>query len=92
MLGDPCPLPTADSEKRRKSSYKKNLFIHAPMSNVGGVMYDQDAICANVPGSFTRGNMDGKLTIVVSVLQQLEKMPTQSLKAMENRLYGPPRR
>ncbi|TFY55778.1 hypothetical protein EVJ58_g8034 [Rhodofomes roseus] len=30
-LGDPCPLPDADSEKRRKLSEKKKLLIHAPM-------------------------------------------------------------
>lgn len=58
-LGDPCPLPDADSEKRRKLSEKKKLLIHAPMSDVGGVMYDKDAVYINVPGSFTRGNADG---------------------------------
>ena len=61
VLGDPCPLPTAESEKRRKLSEKKKLLIHAPMSDVGGVMYDKDAVWVNVPGSFTRGNVDGRL-------------------------------
>ena len=61
VLGDPCPLPTAESEKKRKLSEKKKLLIHAPMSDVGGVMYDKDAVWVNVPGSFTRGNLDGKL-------------------------------
>lgn len=56
QLGDPCPLPNADSEKRRKLSEKKKLLIHAPMSDVGGVVYDKDAVWINVPGSFTRGN------------------------------------
>ncbi|KAK7048222.1 hypothetical protein R3P38DRAFT_2868069 [Favolaschia claudopus] len=58
ILGDPCPLPDADSEKRRKLSEKKKLLIHAPMSDIGGVMYDKDAVWVNVPGSFTRGNTD----------------------------------
>ncbi|EFI27230.1 GTP binding protein [Coprinopsis cinerea okayama7 len=58
VLGDPCPLPTEESEKRRKLSEKKKLLIHAPMSDVGGVMYDKDAVWINVPGSFTRGNAD----------------------------------
>ena len=53
MLKDPCPLPTVESEKRRKMSDKMKL-IHAPMSDVGGVMYDKDAVYVNVPGSFTR--------------------------------------
>lgn len=52
-LNDPCPLPTNDSEKRRKLSDKAKL-IHAPMSDVGGVMFDKDAVYINVPGSFTK--------------------------------------
>ena len=60
VLGDPCPLPTVESEKKRKLSEKKKLLIHAPMSDVGGVMYDKDAVWVNVPGSFTRGNLDGR--------------------------------
>jgi len=60
LLSDPCPLPTSDSEKRRKLSEKQKL-IHAPMSDVGGVMYDKDAVYINVPGSFSRhaGNGEG---------------------------------
>ncbi|KAI5118869.1 hypothetical protein M0805_005311 [Coniferiporia weirii] len=58
VLGDPCPLPDANSERRRKLSEKKKLLVHAPMSDVGGVMYDKDAVWINVPGSFTRGNAD----------------------------------
>ena len=65
VLGDPCPLPTAESEKKRKLSEKKKLLIHAPMSDVGGVMYDKDAVWVNVPGSFTRGNVDGKLYCIL---------------------------
>jgi ribosome biogenesis protein BMS1 len=58
-LGDPCPLPDADAVKRRKLSEKKKLLVHAPMSDLGGVMYDQDAVWVNVPGNFTRGE-DGR--------------------------------
>jgi len=61
QLGDPCPLPDEESEKRRKLSEKKKLLIHAPMSDVGGVIYDKDAVWINVPGSFSRGNNQGTL-------------------------------
>ena len=59
LLGDPCPLPDVNSEKRRKLSEKKKLLIHAPMSDVGGVIYDKDAVWINVPGNFTRDETSG---------------------------------
>ena len=48
-----------DSEKRRKLSEKKKLILHAPMSDVGGVMYDKDAVYVDVPGTFAKGNNEG---------------------------------
>jgi ribosome biogenesis protein BMS1 len=53
-LADPCPLPTLESERRRKMGEKAKL-IHAPMSDVGGLMFDKDAVYINVPGSFSKG-------------------------------------
>lgn len=53
LLADPCPLPTTESEKKRRLA-DRNKMIHAPMSDVGGLMYDKDAVYINVPGSFTR--------------------------------------
>jgi ribosome biogenesis protein BMS1 len=53
-LQDPCPLPTIESERRRKLSDKARL-VHAPMSDLGGISYDKDAVYVNVPGNFTRG-------------------------------------
>ncbi len=44
-----------------KLSEKKKFLVHAPMSDVGGMMYDKDAVWVNVPGSFTRGNRDGEV-------------------------------
>lgn len=52
-LPDPCPLPDTDSEKRRKLSDKAKT-IHAPMSDVGGIMFDKDAVYINVPGHFSK--------------------------------------
>ncbi|KAG0175577.1 Glycoside hydrolase 2 (Mannanase, beta-galactosidase) [Apophysomyces sp. BC1034] len=50
VLPDPCPLPI----KERKRLDEKNKLIYAPMSDVGGVMYDKDAVYINVPGNFTK--------------------------------------
>ncbi|KAI9015835.1 hypothetical protein CLU79DRAFT_764928 [Phycomyces nitens] len=50
VLPDPCPLP----DKERKRLDEKYKLIYAPMSDVGGVMYDKDAVYINVPGHFTK--------------------------------------
>ncbi|KAK0544480.1 Glycoside hydrolase 2 (Mannanase, beta-galactosidase) [Tilletia horrida] len=52
-LADPCPLPNNETEKRRKLADKARL-IHAPMSDVGGILFDKDAVYVNVPGNFSR--------------------------------------
>ena len=53
-LADPCPLPDQDSEKRRKLSEKRKLLVHAPMSDIGGIVYDKDAVWISVPGAFSK--------------------------------------
>jgi hypothetical protein len=52
----------ADAEKRCLSE-RKELRVHAPMADFGGVAYHKDAVYVNVPGSFTRGNADGEHTV-----------------------------
>ncbi|GLB38154.1 putative protein of unknown function (DUF663) [Lyophyllum shimeji] len=91
VLGDPCPMPDADSEKRRKLSEKKKLLIHAPMSDVGGVMYDKDAVWVNVPGSFTRGNTDvpqGEGEQMVMDLQDVNSTLEDAVARSQIRLLG----
>ncbi|TFK23423.1 DUF663-domain-containing protein [Coprinopsis marcescibilis] len=90
-LGDPCPLPNADSEKRRKLSEKKKLLIHAPMSDVGGVMYDKDAVWINVPGNFTRGNTDilqGEGEQMVMDLQDVSSTLEDAVAKSQIRLFS----
>uniref|UniRef100_A0A7M5V0L6 Ribosome biogenesis protein BMS1 homolog n=2 Tax=Clytia hemisphaerica TaxID=252671 RepID=A0A7M5V0L6_9CNID len=47
-LPDPCPLP--DKVKKRSLSEKERL-IYAPMSGVGGIVYDKDAVYIDLGGS-----------------------------------------
>ena len=58
ILPDPCPLPN----KVRRSLSEKHKVIYAPMSNVGGIMYDKDAVYINVPGNFIKkSDQEGNL-------------------------------
>ncbi|KIY72475.1 DUF663-domain-containing protein [Cylindrobasidium torrendii FP15055 ss-10] len=91
ILGDPCPLPDADSEKRRKLSEKKKLLVHAPMSDIGGVMYDKDAVWINVPGSFSRGNADvpqGEGEQMVMDMQDASATLEDAVAQSNIRLFG----
>lgn len=47
-LPDPCPLP--EKEKKRSLNQKERL-IYAPMSGVGGLVYDKDAVYIDLGGS-----------------------------------------
>ncbi|KAF5360824.1 hypothetical protein D9756_004571 [Leucocoprinus leucothites] len=91
QLGDPCPLPDEESEKRRKLSEKKKLLIHAPMSDVGGVIYDKDAVWINVPGSFSRGHNEvpqGEGEQMVMDLQDVPNTLEDAVSKSQIRLFG----
>ncbi|EFJ46282.1 hypothetical protein VOLCADRAFT_62777 [Volvox carteri f. nagariensis] len=45
-LPDPCPLP--DTVKRRGLNDKERL-LYAPMADVGGLLYDKDAVYIDIP-------------------------------------------
>ncbi|GMK58765.1 hypothetical protein CspeluHIS016_0602070 [Cutaneotrichosporon spelunceum] len=88
-LRDPCPLPTLESERRRKMGEKAKL-IHAPMSDVGGVMYDKDAVYVNVPGSFSRDSdaPKGEGERMVMAMQEASTTLADALENSEIRLFG----
>jgi ribosome biogenesis protein BMS1 len=50
-LDDPVPLPETDPEKRKlkRSLNAKETLLYAPMSDVGSVIFDRDAVYINVP-------------------------------------------
>ncbi|XP_046584794.1 ribosome biogenesis protein BMS1 homolog [Haliotis rubra] len=50
FLPDPCPTP---SREKRRSLNDKERFIYAPMSGVGGIVYDKDAVYIDLGGAAT---------------------------------------
>jgi ribosome biogenesis protein BMS1 len=70
-LDDPCGLPKKvdDKKKKRKTLDEKQRVLYAPMSDVGGILYDRDAVYIDVPGHFqkkkTADEKDGPKEIVV---------------------------
>ena len=45
-LPDPCPLP---SSLKRRGLNDKDRLIYAPMADVGGLLYDKDAMYIDIP-------------------------------------------
>lgn len=54
-LHDPCPLP--DKERKRSLNEKERL-VYAPMSGVGGIVYDKDAVYIDLGGSHSLKQTD----------------------------------
>lgn len=48
-MSDPCPLPEKNAEKKgRRRLNEKEVLLYAPMSNVGKILYDKDAMYVRV--------------------------------------------
>eukprot|EP00889_Picochlorum_renovo_P007487 jgi/Picre1/34517/NNA_001985.t1 len=45
-MPDPCPLP---SQIKKRGLNEKERLIYAPMSDVGGLLYDKDAMYIDIP-------------------------------------------
>jgi len=45
-LPDPCPLP---GQMKRRTLNEKERLIYAPMSDIGGLLYDKDAMYIDIP-------------------------------------------
>ena len=60
-LPDPCPLP--DRENRRTLSEKERL-IYSPMSGVGGIVYDKDAVYIELGGSHSHVTTPAQVTLL----------------------------
>ncbi|PSC76713.1 ribosome biogenesis BMS1-like protein [Micractinium conductrix] len=58
-LHDPCPLP--DKQKKRSLNERERL-VYAPMSDVGGLLFDKDAVYIDIPDwkvQFTSAGVGG---------------------------------
>ncbi len=45
-LPDPCPLPGAG---KRRGLNERERLLYAPMADVGGLLYDKDAVYIDIP-------------------------------------------
>lgn len=86
VLPDPCPLPTG--EKKRNLMEKERL-LYAPMSGVGGIVYDKDAVYIELQGSHSHKkeiNTEQE-EIVQDLIEKKETFDTQ-IESQEFRLFS----
>ncbi|CAK8678858.1 unnamed protein product [Clavelina lepadiformis] len=51
LINDPCPLPDRSEKKVRRTLDVEERVMYAPMSGVGGIVYDKDAVYIDVDGN-----------------------------------------
>lgn len=98
-LIDPCPLPTSDSEKRRKMG-DSNKVAYAPMSGGSGqgVSWDGERVWINTSGTFSKRNgedgaagdddVDGEGVKMVLDLQDAESTLADGVDKSQIRIFG----
>ncbi|ELU07193.1 hypothetical protein CAPTEDRAFT_82469, partial [Capitella teleta] len=87
ILPDPCPLP--DQEKKRTLNEKERL-IYAPMSGVGGIMYDKDAVYIDLQGSHHLAQQDQKSAnpLVSSIIDAQETLDSKMASSQMTIMQG----
>ncbi|KAG2462109.1 BMS1 protein, partial [Polypterus senegalus] len=65
FLPDPCPLP---EEQKKRALNEKERLLYAPMSGVGGVVYDKDAVYIDLGGSHAQEEPRPSTELVQSLI------------------------
>lgn len=86
MLPDPCPLPSGE---KKRNLLEKERLLYAPMSGVGGIVYDKDAVYIELQGSHSHkkdANTEQE-EIVQELIEKKETFDAQ-IEGQEFRLFS----
>lgn len=86
-LPDPCPLP---STEKKRNLLEKERLLYAPMSGVGGIVYDKDAVYIELQGSHSHKKAvenSEQQELVKSVIGKKETLDVQ-IENQEFRLFS----
>lgn len=84
FLPDPCPLPEGI---KKRTLVEKDKTIYAPMSGVGGIVYDKDAVYIDLGGSHAHKKGDTKDDLVQNMINT-ESTINEKLRQSELRLFS----
>lgn len=85
-LPDPCPMP---SREKKRNLLEKERLLYAPMSGVGGIVYDKDAVYIELQGSHshhTRENSE-QSKLVKEIIDKKETFD-ERIQNQEFRLFS----
>ncbi|XP_038118914.1 ribosome biogenesis protein BMS1 homolog [Culex quinquefasciatus] len=85
-LPDPCPLPSGE---KKRNLLEKERLLYAPMSGVGGIVYDKDAVYIELQGSHSHKSnaQSEQQELVKSVIDKKETLDVQ-IENQEFRLFS----
>uniref|UniRef100_A0A336M1J5 CSON007342 protein n=1 Tax=Culicoides sonorensis TaxID=179676 RepID=A0A336M1J5_CULSO len=86
VLPDPCPLPS--SEKKR-SLMDRERVVYAPMSGVGGIVYDKDSVYIELQGShFHQEKGNTETDEIINTLEEQKTTVDQLIGAQEFKFFS----
>ena len=68
FLPDPCPLPEGI---KKRTLVEKDKTIYAPMSGVGGIVYDKDAVYIDLGGSHAHEKENNDSDIIQNIINNI---------------------
>ena len=85
-LPDPCALP---SREKKRSLMEKERLLYAPMSGVGGIVYDKDAVYIELQGSHSHNRNENteQSKMVKEIIDKKETFDEQ-IQNQEFRLFS----
>ncbi|XP_031115865.1 ribosome biogenesis protein BMS1 homolog [Ipomoea triloba] len=84
-LADPCPLPTAAKKKGLRD--KEKLF-YAPMSGLGDLLYDKDAVYININDHFVQFSKADDANAGVTQKENNHDVGEVLVKSLQNTKYS----
>lgn len=86
VLPDPCPMP---SREKKRNLLEKERSLYAPMSGVGGIVYDKDAVYIELQGSHShRKNENSEQSKLVNAFIEKKQTFDEQVNNQEFKLFS----
>lgn len=86
VLPDPCGMP---STEKKRNLLEKERTLYAPMSGVGGIVYDKDAVYIELQGSHShRNNQNSEQAKLVNAFIDKKQTFDEQIQNQEFKLFS----